>query len=1156
MPLQKFLIVGCGGSGGATLRYLMDQLRADLRHLGVDSLPAAWQFVHIDAPATPDVGPGTLGSITDLGGRYVSVSSPQNSYLATWRSVAARMERNHALPSLIGWAPSDPRKANNVPVTNGAGQYRAIGRMLTLPYLRVMHEQLDTAYKALQQPTAWGEMPSRLHSGNQAVIPIVVSSMAGGAGAGIFLDACRLVGKLHGIESSNLGLFLYTADVFNELPESARSGVEGNALGSLGEIIAAAARTGEPLEQEMLAAQGLPQVGMDSAPFGRVFPIGAMVGGDGAIFGDGTMHGIYRGLGRALAGIMMSEQATDNYVNRILANRNPADTDTRHLGWAQSPADFTWGSMGYASVSLGRDRYEEYAAQRLSRLAVDHLMAGHRDPGSQLPDTEQLAALIDAQLPYVLPGIGLGHPGQGTGQWFQTEAFPDSVVEPIARVSLADVLTAIGKDGGPALHWYGIVASRLAASRSGIRQMVDERVYAWAESWATRLEESVQTQFCDAAARYGLPYARALTARLRAYCEGLAESLAQAGAVELDPVSVDAGLETRVHQLGRTEVGPGHPLVTEVSRNLMASTRGYAVRYAARLGARVLSSFANDVLTALESAASDGLVELEHATTKAASQAGLAHVVSTTYRDWPTEAAAPPARFDEAVNEVLVTSSAEFPSQFAADVQASVPAAAGVYTDAVRQVRFEVIRGRWETTGGRIGEIEILTRAARWRAQVLSHNSGDRTPTPASRPRYRLAVSTREVLDRARLWLDRPGQPFTVFSRQSLSDYLNDPRLADAERADRQERFIRTFFEAMALARPLVGVSPQMVQALHGGQDVRYEYSFSEVGLVDSDPTAAAIAHRLRNDPQLEEKSSVDAFTKALSKGDQGSGGARGARIALFGAYPKYSPLVFASLLHPIHQRWTASSPEYLRQIWQWKRTRPLPAAVGMATEDLQATIAGWYLGRALGLVQHPATVKETGPVRVFDPQAGRWVKFPTLLLSLDRVPTSAHDWLAVVLASHCFAIAACNQDPTLAALEPYRVLRSYYDNSVDQPRLGGVELLAGTDLISSWYTDGRWPSGEPSGILKDKYLAAADRHDALTSWLTRLRDSYRDTFLDGAGRQRLRSADQAVQEPLIVEISPLVVDALDQLLVLAESALRQAGEGGTDRSDIWAIDV
>ena len=54
--MRRFLVVGCGGSGGATLAYMMDQLRSELLAAGVYSLPMGWQFVHIDVPSGAETG--------------------------------------------------------------------------------------------------------------------------------------------------------------------------------------------------------------------------------------------------------------------------------------------------------------------------------------------------------------------------------------------------------------------------------------------------------------------------------------------------------------------------------------------------------------------------------------------------------------------------------------------------------------------------------------------------------------------------------------------------------------------------------------------------------------------------------------------------------------------------------------------------------------------------------------------------------------------------------------------------------------------------------------------------------------------------------------------------------------------------------------------
>lgn len=62
--------------------------------------------------------------------------------------------------------------------------------------------------------------------------------MAGGAGASMALDICRLLTLVTGLDPKLMGVFMVTPDIFESLPESARIGVRANALAMLGEIVA------------------------------------------------------------------------------------------------------------------------------------------------------------------------------------------------------------------------------------------------------------------------------------------------------------------------------------------------------------------------------------------------------------------------------------------------------------------------------------------------------------------------------------------------------------------------------------------------------------------------------------------------------------------------------------------------------------------------------------------------------------------------------------------------------------------------------------------------------------------------------------------------------------------------------------------------------
>ena len=307
--VKKFLVVGVGGSGGATLRYLMDQLRADLRSHGIEQLPDAWQFLQVDVNPTPERTAGSAASSTSAAGtsRSAPPATPSATCAGPWRRGSPP---RGAIGSLATWEPGSRRRQRA-----GHDRCRPVPRHRpdahADPGRRRSSRRCKQAWEALQRPTAWGDLPSGLrdqgpfdHAG--VVVPIVVGSIAGGSGASMFLDVCRVLARVGSINRTYLGAFLYSPDVFHALDPAQRKGIDGNALGALGELIAAQTGAADDTDGDLLEALGLAADRTGEPPFGRVFPIGSFIGGDGARFGD-TPDDIYRGLGRALAATMLSE---------------------------------------------------------------------------------------------------------------------------------------------------------------------------------------------------------------------------------------------------------------------------------------------------------------------------------------------------------------------------------------------------------------------------------------------------------------------------------------------------------------------------------------------------------------------------------------------------------------------------------------------------------------------------------------------------------------------------------------------------------------------------------------------------------------------------------------------------------------------------------
>ena len=219
--MRRLLIVGCGGSGGATLAYMMDQLRSDLAAHGIGRIPAGWQFVHLDVPTSPSRVEG-VGSVRDQDGVYVGTGPESDSYKVLDNALSQRLAAGQQLDTIATWA---PRELDTVytPLSTGAGQYRALGRMITLSRVGQVRDSLQRAWDQLYLTSTDTEMRSLHIPGAGAYRPddqplvLVVSSMAGGAGASMALDICRVLTLVQGVDPRLMAVFMVTPDIFGSV---------------------------------------------------------------------------------------------------------------------------------------------------------------------------------------------------------------------------------------------------------------------------------------------------------------------------------------------------------------------------------------------------------------------------------------------------------------------------------------------------------------------------------------------------------------------------------------------------------------------------------------------------------------------------------------------------------------------------------------------------------------------------------------------------------------------------------------------------------------------------------------------------------------------------------------------------------------------------
>lgn len=1173
--MRRFLVVGCGGSGGATLAYMMDQLRSELAAVGVDRIPAGWQFVHLDVPSSPSPTAG-LGTVRDQGGTYVGTGPGSDSYKVLDNALSSQLANNGALGTTATWAPRDP-EAVHVPLSTGAGQYRGLGRMITLSKVAAIREELQRAWDKLYATSTDTEMKAL--SGTvpgagpyySADLPIVlvVSSMAGGAGASMALDVCRVLTMVSGVDPKLMGVFMVAPDIFDTLAESAITGVRANALAMLGEIVASQTGAAREHDVTLLRAFGLDNGEGEPIPFARVFPVGRFVGAERTVFGDGTPAAVYRGLGRGLSALILSASATQQFVEWDLTNGGGVAGNREFLGWGNAQwNNLPWGTFGFASLSMGRDRYAEYAAQRLARAGVDKLLRGHHQLGSTASDEEQVNAILDNQWMNIARDLGLPDATAPTtvGSWIASVVLPPAdVAQLAANVVNGDLRPYMPQNSGvAATQWVARVRQVLAERREQLRGGAQQAAYSvgfhWQQYFVARLEYAAG----QALAQRGMPYATGLIKRVQRTLQDVVlpggQDLAKWDAPDVGEVAEEA--RPLLASLKGTLTNPSATL-EKVLGGTRSSVETQIYTSLAEQIAKASAALIDEVLKPLVDALDESQRILRQAAAATAGELGLAHLQTNDYAAWPSDLdETVAARFSEADNEVMLTSSADFRGRYEIDLPQSV----GVTTpdrlgmeQGIAQAVAHVVTGSWETVGGIKAPAEerlVIERTSEWRSKAFPNHPDTREGLIAQPARYDVHVRPPELLARARRFVARPGESFERFTSLSLRDYVTGSDAPESELAKRQQDLVIKFGEAIDLARPLASVNENAMQALHGVAQMVYRYKFSSIPFRDmrvAEALVSSLADRIRVDSDT-----ADTLRRALS--DEG----RLKKIDIFGSYPNYSPLAYTSVVEPAAKQWLAASPAQRKAFWSLRRARPLSASLPMHSVERRIMVAGWILGRAIGFIQQP-TEPYTQPAYVWDTEGRRWLAFPNPLLTPPAEFKADYDWLPAVLEGSLIAIAQSHQPPVMTSLHPYRALRRIYDDSPEDP-VSGLHTLAAKNHMTRWLRTGNAGSGKASAIAgADGQVGVDDRARLLEGWLREFNDFAGRHYMapgEGGGPGEAGAPgggtfsvigirQQASAAPIFRDVAPDVFWATRQLLGLVPECVENAKRPDPETSSV-----
>jgi hypothetical protein len=1095
---RSFILVGLGGSGGKTLRFVKRELAARLAEKGWDNgIPDAWQFLHIDTPTVAD-GHELNDSVDQLAGdEYFGLVGDGMNFDA----VTAQLDNTPGLDAeMVGWR-IDPNLLE-VPITMGAGQFRAVGRSVAMVQGRQIRNRLTTSFRRVSSPAARAELaqcfttthPSLLASDVPlAPIVIVVSSLAGGTGAGLLMNVCDLIKETNDCEG--VFGFLYTPEVFGAMG-GVGDGVFPNSLAALSEILNGYWWHGDPAARGNAAGFQIPtrntadltQAGAskpikDSGP-DYPFLIG-LENANGNSFANATE--LFGAMGSALATTMTDIGLQNSLIAyeitnwQNLAQQNTSGTDVLvsgdNSGLLGTQGHAAFQGLGTARLSIGLDFFEKYSAQRAAKDVSKYIALAHvnSDAAKQAAaksttnDPAEIAELIaDGLLEHFLNSTELAELGPDRDQ-VKDRIRPDDgslgTMMADAR-STAIQLSEIESGGKSDSSGWGLrIADGVYQAKKQYSSQYRDNLQTNVHRWVARHSEKVLEVVEDFISRHGIIVTTVLLKQTASYLlnpNGVVEELR--GPNELEKFNdwssdsyVRQGLAAPLQGLG-SRIDAGHAALRDALEEGLHLMHFVGEAQVCDQAAALLDSFTQFFLRPLADALER---EAQLLNTELKGEAA-------NWAEWND--GEPPTGLQPNLSEVTLIEPDEFGSTFDSLL-------VEMYADEA-EPEMRRIRCREDIVAGNF-LVKSATSASNQQHAIqisVPWSPGTAVDPNAivaqSAARFRVMLRPTLLYDRAQAWMRQPNCAFDKLLSSTLRTYLGDDpvfpnTIPPAELAKRQQRFEAKLRQVFDVSAPLIGISPTLAGIIHDG--IQHKISISQLPFRNHD---------------LEKRVGSLLEARDLSSGSLLDDNPHTSHVTLVSRFKEpVSPLIVTSLLRPISEDWAIKSNSQVGRghFWSRRRARRLDQFVPVPQEILAAMCRGWFVGVALGIID-----RTSEPITIGRPDEGP-VAFPYPALSSSA---NHRDQLAIVLESLALAYVQVNQFESLAPLDAYLRLR---DLGVDHDVASNLYTYdVGTDQVPKLGRDlEEWVrNGVAPGQVTTRLAQGSDERERLTSVL--------DVFVSG----------------------------------------------------------
>jgi hypothetical protein len=750
----------------------------------------------------------------------------------------------------------------------------------------------------------------------------------------------------------------------------------------------------------------------------------------------------------------------DQVLAYAMANWNaaaPAVPDNSPLKTSGEETPFS--AMGFARLSLGRDRFRRYAAQRLASGAVDRILRGHRAlavDGEEVSDDELVRRGVEQQFPRFHAQAGLAERGEDRNQILDALR-PANLPEQLrgAHGRMVQRLTGDGSaDKVRANEW----AARIRVNRDELDPnfvgQVRAAVNQAAQAWVGESQQRLADETAKLTAEFGHRVAVGLLERLADELRDVTVELERERVKNLEYVRTRDGEISAALGAPNDVVPAANPAIDEAVRWAVDGWRFRTEVIVREVAVDLMRELAHGVVEPMARAVRDAgrllaLKESEHV-------AGRVPLVRT----WASGPEVP-RLLRPSVNEILLEDTDTFDEAFRGRLTATLNLPAGRDRGALRQAVADVVLG---VTRGLVTEQSLVRREQDWVPQHSDFHVTGAVPGPAA---FTLDTRPETILARADAWVADPETPIGRFVATTLNEYVSGPDLAEVDRAQRLTLLVGHLRGVMRTARPLVSLNAAALSAVHQENEPQLTTVISGLPFRDG-----SVAHR-ETRAVLQTAAGVTDPDKWFTDHDC-------AHVDVFTMLARpYQPMVIESLMRPIAEEVASLTGSDDRAFfWRWRRARPLPEALPISRRARLAMIRGWFTAGLLR--QNRPDPGE--PLGVFVPGAhgttGRFVAFSQPMIT---PPSGAdHDRLPAALEAILLAMLEVSRTGRLDAFTPHRRLKE-----LGTAGDGGTETYrTANHELREWIMDGRLPLGAPTpnpahaGSATD---TAAARRDAMT---------------------------------------------------------------------------